>query len=726
MSLTEPIRAASESPQSTLRRILDQLAGIPAFIVETAIAWGLTFPALFAVRRWLMSQVAATDTPSKISFPRLFLALAVGTALTLTQLVGMLLVVGFLVIFLYLLLNPSVRETFDPETFFASQESSARFVSNIIFICFAVAVVMIDRLTMDRLDLQRISFPTLRSMLLRRTAITRSLVRVGNTMILMGLSLLPLSSLLLALPAVNPSETVLMETVPPVRNVFESLFRRIKGLVVGLALLLVMLAFAVETVTILRLPGDTFYGMIVRNLLSPDLVNRLPYALIEHWPHVILIVYLLDLALLVAIGKIPHQYSIRNMIVRWRITVLTMLAFVVVLFMLTFMLAFVNGMTKLTESSAIPGNVMILSDGATDELFSNLGYGDVSNIDRIVVTEDEFDRPLPKPITVKTMKRDGKNVYMSSRETYCVVNQVIPGSNNRRRFVQLRIVVDVEISAAVHNLELIDKSHQWFSDVGVDQSGRIQCVLGQGVAATMGEDVGKKCLEPGDTFQLADLTWVVMGIMKTEGTTYGSEIWCSNVNTVTSALGKKSYTTFVVRVSDESEASARAFAYHVRNRYQTTKLKAVPEKEYFADLNRNNQQTLYSVIVVSVVMAIGGVFGVMNTMFAAIAQRTRDIGVLRLLGFKRWQVLVSFLLESMVIAVLGGLIGIALGYLTDGFSVTSIASGGQGGGKSVSAKLIVDLDVVLIGVLFTLVMGRLGGLVPALSAMRLEILESLR
>jgi ABC-type antimicrobial peptide transport system permease subunit len=195
---------------------------------------------------------------------------------------------------------------------------------------------------------------------------------------------------------------------------------------------------------------------------------------------------------------------------------------------------------------------------------------------------------------------------------------------------------------------------------------------------------------------------------------------------VTSALGKKSYTTIVVRVSEETDAAAKAFAYHIRNRYQVTKLKALSEKEYFADLNKNNQQTLYSIIVVAVVMAIGGVFGVMNTMFAAIAQRTRDIGVLRLLGFKRWQVLVSFLLESMVIAVAGGLIGIALGYLTDGFSVTSIASGGQGGGKSVAAKLIVDLDVMLIGMLFTLVMGRLGGLVPALSAMRLEILESLR
>jgi len=121
------------------------------------------------------------------------------------------------------------------------------------------------------------------------------------------------------------------------------------------------------------------------------------------------------------------------------------------------------------------------------------------------------------------------------------------------------------------------------------------------------------------------------------------------------------------------------------------------------------------------------VFGVMNTMFAAIRQRTTDIAMLRLLGFARWQVLVSFLLESMTIALIGGLVGVLLGSLCNGFEVTSIASAGQGGGgKSVAAKLVVDRDVFLIGILFTMAMGRLGGLVPALSAMRLKILESLR
>jgi ABC-type antimicrobial peptide transport system permease subunit len=125
-------------------------------------------------------------------------------------------------------------------------------------------------------------------------------------------------------------------------------------------------------------------------------------------------------------------------------------------------------------------------------------------------------------------------------------------------------------------------------------------------------------------------------------------------------------------------------------------------------------------------MAIGGVFGVMNTMFAAISQRIKDIGVLRLLGYARWQILVSFLLESLVIALLGGLVGCLVGSLTDGLTASSIVSGHSGGGKVVVLQLAVDAWVWAVGIFLTLLTGAIGGLLPALSAMRLRPLEALR
>ena len=116
----------------------------------------------------------------------------------------------------------------------------------------------------------------------------------------------------------------------------------------------------------------------------------------------------------------------------------------------------------------------------------------------------------------------------------------------------------------------------------------------------------------------------------------------------------------------------------------------------------------------------------MNTLFAAIRQHSADIGLLRILGFARWQVLLSFFLETLLIALVGGLVGLAVGSLANGWNMTSIAGSGNGGGKSIMFKLTVDANIWLGVLTFSLGMGMLGGLLPALSALRLRALESLR
>jgi ABC-type antimicrobial peptide transport system permease subunit len=113
-------------------------------------------------------------------------------------------------------------------------------------------------------------------------------------------------------------------------------------------------------------------------------------------------------------------------------------------------------------------------------------------------------------------------------------------------------------------------------------------------------------------------------------------------------------------------------------------------------------------------------------MFAAISQRIKDIGVMRLIGFGRGQILISFLLESMLLAVIGGAIGCLLGSLSDGWTANSIVGSGQGGGKSVVLRVTVDWAILMYGMLFSLIMGAIGGLLPALSAMRFKLLETLK
>jgi ABC-type antimicrobial peptide transport system permease subunit len=173
--------------------------------------------------------------------------------------------------------------------------------------------------------------------------------------------------------------------------------------------------------------------------------------------------------------------------------------------------------------------------------------------------------------------------------------------------------------------------------------------------------------------------------------------------------------------------AAERVAKSLKTEFKKANLDAQLETKYFARLSETSKQFAYAISFVAVFMAIGGVFGVMNTMFAAIAQRTKDIGVLRIVGFPRSQILVSFLLESMLLALVGGLIGCAVGLMADGWSAKSIVSSGQGGGgKFVVLRLDVNLEVLLTGMLMSLMMGLAGGFVPAINAMRVRPLESMR
>jgi ABC-type lipoprotein release transport system permease subunit len=435
------------------------------------------------------------------------------------------------------------------------------------------------------------------------------------------------------------------------------------------------------------------------------------------------------------LGKLIVRYNLRNLFVRWKITLLTALAFTLVIGLLTVMRAVVSGMYKLTESSGIAANVMVLADGATDELFSNLGYGDIKEIElRDGVTRDEENKPL------------------ASWEIYVLANQPIPErpetdpgvvgrwqqsareflfgkqDRRRRRFIQVRGVDDPARSGRVHNLALEDGG-AWFSPAGVEKlpngESAVQAVIGQGLAKELGKDKGDgtKPLIPGDTFELGGRTWVVSGVTQSGGSTFDSEVWGKR-DLVGSLYGKASYTTVVLRARDAD--AAKALAADLTTSYKKPAVNAKQETLYYESLNTFNQGLLYAVRVVAFIMAVGGVFGVMNTMFAAISQRTRDIGVLRIVGYGRLHILISFFVEALLLALLGGALGCLLGSLVDGTSMTSIVSSGQGGGKSVVLKLVVDGPVLMEGMIFALAMGCIGGLLPALSAMRLRPLESLR
>ena len=453
-------------------------------------------------------------------------------------------------------------------------------------------------------------------------------------------------------------------------------------------------------------------------------------------------------ALVVALmffGRVPVQYNLRNLLTRWPITLLTALAFTMVIALLTVMTAFVNGMNLLTAQSGQPGNVVVLSEGATDEVFSSLPLADAGEIELQpgVLRDPETKQPL------------------ASKETFLIINQpidVAPGQPPKRRFVQVRGVDDPQIAATVHGLKL-RTGGEWFSEAGVrtatksgastapetaasvsdspaagadpSRSGKpgqdafIEAVIGSGLAHEMGNDrPEQRSLQPGDQFVLGNLNWIVVGVMESEGATFDSEVWAKR-SLVGPMFGKNNYTSLILRTKGANAAAE--LAKTLKLDFKKSNLDAQPETAYFARLGETSKQFAYAIGFVTFVMSIGGMFGIMNTMFAAISQRTKDIGVLRIVGYPRWQVLCSFLLESMLLAIVGGLLGCAIGSLCDGWTAKSVVSAGQGAGsKFVVLKLNVDWPTLILGMRVALWMGLLGGLLPSISAMRLRPLESMR
>lgn len=475
--------------------------------------------------------------------------------------------------------------------------------------------------------------------------------------------------------------------------------------------------------------------------------------------------------LLVLIGKVPLSYNLLNLRVRWVTTVMTALAFTLVIGLQTVMLAFVNGMYAMTDSTGQPGNILILSEGSTDEIFSNLGFADATDLE----TQEGVQ------------KVDGK--AMVSRETYLNVVQPIidpiPGRPTRR-FLQVRGVDEPDMSAKVHGMSLRPGS-EWFSNAGVreiEKGGEtaIEVVLGTGIASDLGADrkpsvvataKNRDRLDVGDLFDVGGRKWIIVGVMESTGSLYDSEVWTKQ-SQIGALFGKATYTTFVLR-ADPNFRKAQREEYLVRreqkaqetyqkalaeraadptlpkptleivkrptsedawgaemlrdffaNEYTKARLSPQVETAYFAAMTATNLQFLVAILFLCCIMSLGGVFGVMNTMFAAISQRTRDIGVLRLMGYKRWQILVSFMFESIMLAILGGLLGCAIGSLWDGVTASSVISGAQGGGKFIVLRMTVDFSTLALGMLLAIVMGFIGGLIPSLSAMRLTALEALR
>ena len=249
---------------------------------------------------------------------------------------------------------------------------------------------------------------------------------------------------------------------------------------------------------------------------------------------------------------------------------------------------------------------------------------------------------------------------------------------------------------------------RWF------ETGKREVVVGRGTNTV------RENTSIGDKIEVGRGDWEVVGVFDAGRSAFNSEIWADG-NLLTNDLGRGgSRSTILVRARDEVSAQA------LKNRMaddQRLQLEAKSEREYYAEQMASGEAVQGLGLFVAIIMAIGSSFAAMNTMYTAVARRSREIGVLRMLGFSRGSVLVSFVIESLLLSLLGGVIGCMLALPINGMK-------GRIGNFVTFSETTFDFQItpaiIAVGMAFSAIMGILGGVLPARMAARHDVLTSLR
>ena len=383
---------------------------------------------------------------------------------------------------------------------------------------------------------------------------------------------------------------------------------------------------------------------------------------------------------------IPVRYNLRSLIERRGTSLMTVLGLGMVAMIFVILFGFIGGLKSTMLNAGEERNWVLLSKGAPDEGASFIPH-DLIEIVRVrpEIAADESGQPLMSP------------------EIFAGVN--ISRDKHVRQFVLLRGVK--AIAYHVHrNMRLV--------------SGRWP-VRGEG-----GWAVGQKVqtrqpyLRLGTQFHYGRRNWTIVGVFADNDSARESEVWTDYDDLKTDARynGEDTNSLHVVLKTGMSQAFQEALKSDGR-----LKIDALAERDYYAEQTKVVDQLRSLGLVVALALGIGATFGGMNTMYTSVARREREIGVLRVLGFSRGNILSSFVIESAILGVAGGLAGIALAFAVAwGTGLNSrLLSVGSTFFAYKPTPTAISAGLIAAGII-----GIAGGLAPAWRAARIGVIESLR
>jgi putative ABC transport system permease protein len=385
---------------------------------------------------------------------------------------------------------------------------------------------------------------------------------------------------------------------------------------------------------------------------------------------------------------IPIIYNVRSARERWMSSVVAVVGIAGTVGVFIAMLALARGFRATLVSSGLPQNAVVLRGGSSAEM------GSVMTIDEVRIVED-----------APQVARTGGTALVSPE---VVVIAAIPmRATGTDANVQVRGVTP-RVLQVRDNVKIVEGR---FINPGVAEA-----VIGKGARDAYAG------LEVGRAVELGAGTWTIVGMFDSQGSAFDSEVWAdASVLNGNYDRPPNIYQSVTARLA--SVDAFDAFKATLEGDPRTT-VQARREQEYYASKSQI-VTTLITVLgsLIAVVMGLGAVFGALNTMYSAVSERSREIAVLRAIGFGGGAIVLSFFVEALLIALVGGLVGCIAVLPVNGLTTGTI---NWQTFSHLAFAFRITPDLMVFGMAFALLMGALGGLPPAIRAARANVAHALR
>jgi len=384
---------------------------------------------------------------------------------------------------------------------------------------------------------------------------------------------------------------------------------------------------------------------------------------------------------------IPLSYIARNLWVRRVTTLLTAGGMALVVFVFATVLMMGEGIRATLVATGQPDNVLLLRKGAGAEINSGIERAKAAMVESLdgIATDGEGRRLVSKEpvVLINLPKRsNGKPSNVTVRGTSALGLELRP---------QVRVI-----------------------EGRMFRPGTSEIIAGRSVAS------GFRGAALGETLRFAQRDWVVVGVFDSDKTAFDSEIW-GDAEQMMAAFRRPVYSTLVLRLNQREALAGLKAAIEADPRLQ---LDVKPETQFYAEQSEALATFIRILgLSLSVIFSIGAIVGAMITMFAAVAQRVGEIGTLRALGFRRGAVLVAFLAESLLLSLVGGVVGLAA---ASGMQAVDISTTNFQTFSEIAFQFRLTPAIAAQTLLFALAMGFVGGFIPAWRAARLKIVDGLR